>query len=294
MGRPSNAQLQIFALVRFVYGLASLLNLYSTCSVLTGTGTCQPTEIYLLSCIGLVLLFVAVAFSVLTTIAYDDWGKKRRLAFVAMHCVSAQLAGAVLAGSAVMGGIMPKGVHIAEIAVQLALFLILATAVWGGGDGGGGAESSVLIAGRVRGGIGINPKTFNVLFALLMVASIFINSDVMTYDMVLGQAVADSITDTAKFWWSAYGVYVFELFLLYGFGVTYGTHDDNDFLTGLAVVFTAGELLQTYWFEPLLTEQYVKNVLISSCVIIGIGILAMAVYRNKRHRDYESLVGLVR
>ena len=124
-----------------------------------------------------------------------------------------------------------------------------------------------------------------------MLSSIFINSDAMSYDMVLDQAVADSVTGVAKFWWSAYGVYLFELVLLYGFGVAYGTPEDNALLTGLAVIFTGAELLQMYVFEDLLTDQYAKNTLIYCCVCAGLGLVVIAIHRRKRHHEYQRLLG---
>lgn len=238
--------------------------------------------------IGLLLTVIGVGFSVLTTISYDDTPKKRRLVFIAMYCVAAQLAGAILAGSHHQGGIMPRSIHIAEVAVQVVLFLVLGTAVWGD------ADRAVVVDGHnhpIYGGMGLNPKAFNGIFALIMLASVFINSDVMSYDMVLDVAVADSVTPVAKFWWSAYSVYLFELFLLYGFGVAYGTEDDNDFLTGLAVLFSGGELLQTYWYKDLLTDEYEKYILIYCCVVVGVGLAVMAVHRRKRHYEYQSLLG---
>ena len=147
MRRP-NPQLQLFAAVQFVYGLVSVFDLFSTCSLLTGQSSCSPTEILLLSMLGLPLALLGVAFSVLTTAAYDDAPKKRRLAFVAMHCVSAQVCGAILAGSHHMGGIMPRRVHIAEVAIQLVLFLVLGTAVWGSDAG------AVSVAGGNPLGVG--------------------------------------------------------------------------------------------------------------------------------------------
>ncbi len=84
----------------------------------------------LLSIIGTFLFVIGIGFFLLTTIMYDDVPKKKCLVFVPIYCVSAQVATAVLAGSEPTG-IMPKWMHIAEVSVQIVLFLILSTAVWG-------------------------------------------------------------------------------------------------------------------------------------------------------------------
>ena len=283
MPLTNSPQLQLFALVQIVYGVASIFNLFDTCSLLTGRGCSQP-EIFLLGLCGTLLFVIGVGFFLLTIIAYDDVPKKKRLAFVAMYCVSAQISAAILAGRT-PSGIMPKGIHIAEVSVQIAMFLILSTAVWG----------DLPLAGYenpTRGGM---TKIFNGMYALFLLAWVYVNSDVFGYSDVF-ESSDKSSSSVYHFLSQAISVYAFETFILYGFGTMYGTDDDNELLTELAIFQNVCLTLQLIWFysEGVVTANMVRIVTIETCVVAAIGILAVFIQRKKRNSEYESLGGLVR
>lgn len=281
MPLTNSPQLQLFALVQVVYGVASIFNLFGTCSILTGRSCSQP-EIFLLSIVGTFLFVIGIGFFFLTTFAYDDVPKKKRLAFVAMHCVMAQISMAILAGRA-PSGIMPAGMHIAEVSVQIALFLLLSTAVW----------SDTPLTGfenPTRGGV---TKIFNALYALFLLCWVYFNSDAFGY----GDVFADSghKSDSAHHFLSqAISVYSFEIFILYGFGTMHGTDEDNLFLTELAIFQNGCFTLQLLWFYSagLVTADMVRIIAIETCVVAVIGMSLVFLQRKERNNDYERLVGL--
>lgn len=217
-------------------------------------------------------------------IAYDDIAKKKRLAFAAMYCVSAQTASAILAGRT-PSGIMPAPVHLAEVSVQITLFLILSTANWGdvslsGGDNpvGGGAT-----------------KIFSALYALFLLSWVFVNADALEH--VYRDVFETSEKSSASHFLSqSISVYAFEMFILFGFGAMHGRHDDNDFLSRLAILQNICFTLQVFWFEGVanICAKILRISGIQTCVVAACGLLAICVDRKKRRNDYESLGGLVR
>ena len=283
MPLTNSPQLQLFALVQIVYGVASIFNLFDTCSLLTGR-SCSQVERFLLSIVGTLIFVIGIGFFLLTTIAYDDVPKKKRLAFVAMYCVSAQISAAIMAGRTPTG-IMPVGIHVAEVSVQIALFLILSTAVWG----------DLPLAGYdnpTRGGM---TKIFNGAYALFLLCWVYVNSDVFGYSDVFAEPDKSS-SGVYHFFSQAISVYAFEMFILYGFGVMYGTDDDNELLAELTIFQNVCLTLQLIWFysEGVVTSSMVKIITIETCVVAAVGLLAVFIQRKKRNSDYESLGGLVR
>ena len=283
MPLTNSPQLQLFALVQIVYGAASIFNLFDTCALLTGR-SCSQTEVFLLSVVGTFLFVIGIGFFLLTTIAYDDVPKKKRLTFVAMYCVSAQISAAILAGRTPTG-IMPKGMHIAEVSVQIALFLILSTAVWG----------DLPLTGYeypTRGGM---TKIFNGVYSLFLLCWVYINSDAFGYSDVFAESDKSSGSSVYHFFSQAISVYSFEMFILYGFGTMYGTDDDNELLAELAIFQNVCLALQLIWFysEGVVTATMVRIVTIETCVVAAIGLLAVFIQRKKRNSEYESLGGLV-
>lgn len=282
MPLTNSPQLQLFALVQILYGVASIFNLFDTCALLTGR-SCSQIEVFLLSVVGTLLFVIGIGFFLLTTIAYDDVPKKKRLTFVAMYCVSAQISAAILAGRT-PSGIMPVGIHVAEVSVQIALFLILSTAVW----------DDLPLTGYenpMRGGM---TKIFNGAYALFLLSWVYVNSDVFGYSDVFAES--DKSSSVYHFFSQAISVYGFEMFILYGFGVMYGTDDDNELLAELAIVQNVCLTLQLIWFysEGVVTANMVRIVTIETCVVAAIGLLAIFIQRKKRNSEYESLGGLGR
>lgn len=283
MPLTNSPQLQLFALAQIVYGVASIFNLFDTCALLTGR-SCSQTEVFLLSVVGTFLFVIGIGFFLLTTIAYDDVPKKKRLTFVAMYCVSAQISAAILAGRTPTG-IMPKGMHIAEVSVQIALFLILSTAVWG----------DLPLTGYeypTRGGM---TKIFNGVYSLFLLCWVYINSDAFGYSDVFAESDKSGGSSVYHFFSQAISVYSFEMFILYGFGTMYGTDDDNELLAELAIFQNVCLALQLIWFysEGVVTATMVRIVTIETCVVAAIGLLAVFIQRKKRNSEYESLGGLV-
>ena len=284
MPLTNSPQLQLFALVQIVYGVASIFNLFDTCSLLTGR-SCSQVELFLLSIVGTLIFVIGIGFFLLTTIAYDDVPKKKRLAFVAMYCVSAQISAAIMAGRTPTG-IMPKGMHIAEVSVQILLFLVLSTAVWG----------DLPLYGYENPTRGGTTKIFNGLYALFLLCWVYINSDVFGYSDVFAGSYDESSSGVYHFFSEAISVYAFEMFILYGFGVMYGWDDENELLAELAIFQNLFLTLQLFWFysEGCVTSKMVKIVTIETCAVAAVGLLAVFIQRKKRNSDYESLGGLVR
>jgi hypothetical protein len=243
---------------------------------------CIPSSFH--SIRGRILFVIGIGFFALKIIAYDDIAKKKRLAFAAMYCVSAQTASAILAGRT-PSGIMPAPVHLAEVSVQITLFLILSTANWGdvslsGGDNpvGGGAT-----------------KIFSALYALFLLSWVFVNADALEH--VYRDVFETSEKSSASHFLSqSISVYAFEMFILFGFGAMHGRHDDNDFLSRLAILQNICFTLQVFWFEGVanICAKILRISGIQTCVVAACGLLAICVDRKKRRNDYESLGGLVR
>mmetsp|Transcript_10426 Transcript_10426/g.17251 ORF Transcript_10426/g.17251 Transcript_10426/m.17251 type:complete len:280 (-) Transcript_10426:167-1006(-) len=279
MPLTNSPQLQLFALVQVVYGIASIFNLFDTCSILTGR-SCSHPEIFLLSIIGNFLFVIGIGFFALTVIAYDDVPKKKRLAFVAMYCASAQIASAILAGRT-PSGIMPAPMHIAEVSVQIALFLILSTALWG--------DVSLTGHGNPIGGGAT--KIFSAMYALFLLCWVYVNADALEYSDVFE---ASGKSSAYHFLSQAISVYAFEMFILFGFGAMHGTDDDNSMMTQLAIFHNVCLTLQLFWFEGVVTAKIMKISVIQTCVVAACGLLAICVDRRKRYNHYESIGGLVR
>ena len=278
-------QLQLFALVQIVYGVASIFNIFDTCSILTGA-SCSDPEIFLLSIVGTFLFVIGIGFFALTIIAYDDISKKKRLALAAMYCVSAQTASAILAGRT-PSGVMPAPMHLAEVSVQITLFLILSTANWG----------DVSLSGRDNPVGGGATKIFSALYALFLLTWVFVNADALEHvHRDVFETSEKSNAYVYHFLSQSISVYAFEMFILFGFGAMYGRHDDNDFLSRLAILQNICFTLQVFWFEDVanICAKILRICGIQTCVVAACGLLAICVDRKKRRNDYESLGGLVR
>ena len=92
-------------------------------------------------------------------------------------------------------------------------------------------------------------------------------------------------------------VHAFEMFILFGFGAMYGRHDDNDFLSRLAILQNICFSLQVFWFEDVanICAKILRMISgIQTCVVAVCGLLAICIDRKKRRNNYESLGGLVR
>jgi hypothetical protein len=246
-------QLYTFSAVNILFALSAYGIFFDSCQLIKGE-SCKPgAEIYMTRMVSIGLLYIGVFFLVLTHINKTNAPKLGRLASMAMKCCVALLVSVIFFGPRSRGGVENSTLQCLDLIGCFVLIAIMASALIN--------NTNMANSNSPFTGLGMNPKTFNLLITILM----FINFIGLSEFVDISTMLADPASTTAF----SHVMYQFLMVVLVMillpliFTLVYGDEKDNEIIMGALVVMV---LVQTVSIIPIadtmkegsMTSEYIS------------------------------------
>lgn len=282
----SNApwQLYIFSIVQllasfFMYGFV-----YDPCKLITGGKDCRSgAETYTARAVAIGFAYVGLFFLVLTILNKDNAPKLKRLAHMAINCVTALFVGVMFTGSSSMNGVENSALHISDMFGIALLFVVMITAVLGDGP----MEDSH----SLRTGLGVNPKGFVLLVTIASVVKLFALNDFVDPTSFL--ADPDSSTKLSNVLWVWLSVCIFEIVLALAFTLVFGDSKDQEGITMATIVMMLVSVLSILPIATELKYGMMRTAWISFGISVALAVIALVLGRRAANSGYETVSNVV-
>lgn len=274
-------QLYTFSAVNILFALSMYGIFLDPCLLITGELPCKPgAEIYMSRMVSIGFLYVGVFFLVLTYVNKTNAPKLSRLANIGMYCSVALLVSVIFFGPRSQGGVENSILHFLDLIGCFLLIAIMASALV---DNTNMANSNSPFTG-----LGMNPKTFTLLIAIL----IFINLIALSEFVDISTMLADPTSTTAF----SHVMYQFLMVILLMillpliFALVYGDEKDHEIIMGALVVMV---LVQTVSIIPIADTMKQGN-MTSEYISVGVFCLfaLFVIYFDRFHTrrlEYEPV-----
>lgn len=275
MNQPSWPwQLYLFCLVHLAAGLVCYADLCSWVFM-----KCNATEAVFFRFFGMCLLYVAVLFGVLSIMNRNEKEKLKRLAVFATYASVVLFTGLVMTGSARTGGYERPWMHIGDVIFTFVLFLIMATAY------DDDTEAAPCTSPFRK--LGINPKTFLLLITIAALVKLFVITDFVNLTDFMEDA---KMTEFGRIMWMWMAVFIFDIFLVLWFTLSFGSAKDQEAITITVVVMSIVGLLSCIGMLSHFKAGLLRMSIPSVCVIVALAIIAVIGGRRAEQREgYEAV-----
>jgi hypothetical protein len=229
----------------------------------------------------LLLLALAVYFLLLTFRNREKPERLKRLAYFAIYCTIANLAGLLMIGASSVTGLMNTTEHVVYVLATLILFFVLASAV--------SSDTPMVATAPFREGLGFNLKGLVALIAMYSIFWIFLSSDILTIQsMFVGTT---KVTDLARMCWNYFSVLILQVLFVWIYALAY---DDDGDRAILAMAFSVITMLNAVviWSQGKMeTTGAFSFMLMIDLIFLVLALAAIARYQMELRRgDYEPLI----
>jgi hypothetical protein len=242
---------------------------------------CDPIERAASIHSALMLLALGVYFLLLTYRNRDKPEKLKRLAYFAIYCTIANLAGLLMIGAHSVTGLMNTTEHVVYVLATMILFFVLASAV--------SSDTPMVATAPFREGLGFNLKGVFALLAIASISWIFFNSDILT---IQSRFVDTSkVSEVARMCWNSFSVLFLQVLFVYIYALAYDDDGDRAVLAmAFSVMITLNALV--IWAQRKMeTAGTLIFMLIYDLIFLALVLAAIARYQMELRRgDYEPLV----
>jgi hypothetical protein len=226
------------------------------------------------------LFSLAVYFFLLSFRNRNEPEKLKRLAYFAIYCTIANIVGLLMIGSTAVAGLMKTPWHVLYVALTFVLFVILASAV--------SSDTPMVATAPFRENLGLNLKGLMALFAVVLLAWMFANSDFQPIGTVFQE---EELSEIARMCWNYWSVLVLQVLFVFIYALAYDDDGDREVLAIAAAALNFLAMIMTWTLRRMVKTGIVTFMYVQGSIFIVLAIAAVVRYRMdlRNSGGYESI-----
>lgn len=269
-------QLYTFSVSHILFGLSFSGIFFDPCIFITDSACKEGAEVVTTRMASVGLLYVGAYFFILTYINYNKAPKLKRLSNMGLSCSVALLASIVFFGPRSQGGFERSSLYFFDLLIGMALIAIMGSAI---------GSSEMAERKSPFTDLGLNPKTFILLLAIIIIFKFIALSEFVSPSTFL--ADSDSVTSLSHFFWQWMVLILLTIFFPINFALMYGDEKDQEAITWTTVLMMVLSILFVMPLWNDFKDGYVTMGFVSFAVFFILALVA--IFTGKRRGGYETV-----